>query len=481
MRVRNSSGQTSAIATIVTVVFSGCLSVLPLVLPFNSAQAAVDLQRLLFYPVPLNSGISISTNPGMVAGLALDDGRSHTSSHAAKADAAVVARFQQNIARIRDNEGPYADALIGELVGLGQLYQQSNQHEEALQQLDRAAQISRINNGLYGDDQVALAEYMIESLLALGRFDEVEDKYRFMVAANENQRGASVAQKAAALLKLGEWKLESFHRNLARPDSGQMQSAVVPVGTLGDQAVVNTRFGELKEAQTLFVEAIGQLIESESWTDPTLFALEHNLVRTFYIDANREQVIANPASYAISDESSHERMRRSAATLKLSEQYQQGVAAYRRMIGYLKKNPDATIEAVAGVMQGLGDWHLLFGKQSEAEAQYQQLEKFLQLALAPAEQVDAILQPELPVSLPAFLDSPIAAKPLVDDMHFKGYVDFVFDVKRQGRVGKLEVLGSSEGTDSSITDKLVHLVKQARFRPVPGGTTTSAVRYYYVY
>ncbi len=475
MRVPKIGGHKSATIFVVSVVTFCNILFFPLsaLSPVSRAEAAVDLQRLTFYPVPLGTRIAFAANTDMPAALTIQP--EHRSPH--KVGAATKARYEQAMAGIRDNDGPYAAALIGQLTALGQNYQQSNEHEEALTYLDQAVQISRINFGLYGDDQIALTETIIDSLIALGRFGEVEEKYRFLVDVHEQRQGATVSQKAASLFKLGEWKLASFHRN---PDTGHMQAAALPLGSIGNQAVVNTRFEELNQAQTLFVDAIRQLIEAGSWTDPTLFAAEQNLVRTFYIDANREQVIANPGAYSTSDESSRERMRRRAATLELSDQYQQGEAAYRRMIGYLKKNPDATAAAISDVMLGLADWHLLFGKQTEAEAQYEQLEKFLQLTLTPDEEARAILQPDLPVSLPAFLDSPISAKPLLDDMQFKGYVDFAFDVKRQGHVGKLEVLGSSEGTDSSITAKLVSLVRQTRFRPSLGDVpTTAAVRYYY--
>ena len=472
MRMRKISGQTfAAIFIVITVAFSNLL-----VVPFNSAQAAVDLRRLVFYPVPLATTLAVVANGDTPAILPI-----RAAGKADKAAVGAVGPLLQSIATTRENEGPYAAALIGQLVGLSQLYQQNEQHEEALEALELAARNSRINSGLYGADQAVLAEHMIASLLALGRYREVEDKYRFLVDVHDQQHGGSVPQKAASLLQLGNWKLQSFHRNLALPDSGQMRAAGMPLGRLGNQAVVNTRFEELYEAQTSFVDAISLLIQDESWTDPNLFALEQQLVRTFYIGANREQVIANPESYGSSRESSREHMRRSAATLELSEQYLNGEAAYRRMIGYLKKDPAATTAAIAEVMLGLADWHLLFGKQAAAEAQLGDLDNFLQKVRASETEVRTILQPELPVTLPAFLDSPISTKPLLDNMHFKGYVDFAFDVRRQGRIAHMEVLGSSEGTDSSITDRLVSLVRQARFRPSLEGTSSFGVRYYYAY
>lgn len=442
-----------------------------------AAGGSVDLRQLAFYPAPLEATGQQPSGPAP----APPGWRQADTVDMHNDGALLLERHQREIAALRDASGVFAAGLIEPLAALARQHQARGEHEAALAALSEAVQISRRYDGLRSDEQQMLNEQMIVSLRALRRYAEVDEKYRFLVELSRRRSDATAAGRAEALVRLGEWKLESFHRNLALPDQGQMQAASLSLGRLGTQTVRNTHFDALAEAQHCFVEAARLLIESEAWTNPTLFAAERNLVRTFYADAHRERVIADPLSYAGRVESSRDRMRRQAAALDLAKPYQQGEAAYRRMIGYLKKDPAATIGAIAEVLQGLADWHLLFGKQVEAEAQYRQLQKFLALAEAPPEQAAAILTPALPATLPSFLASPLAGGTRPDDGQMHGYVDFAFEVQRHGHAANLEVLGSSAGTDAAITDRLVSLVQHARFRPAPNGDAAVAIRYYYQY
>jgi tetratricopeptide (TPR) repeat protein len=441
------------------------------------AGSSADLRQLRFYPVPLAEATAPTDTTSATSATSWQTPT--VDAHAFGADSLV--RYQREIAALRDTEGAFAEPLVEPLTALARLHQQRGEHEQALSLLNEAVQIDRRHGGLYSDGQRALAEAMIVSLRAQRRYAEVDEKYRFLVELSSQPGAASAAGRAEALARLGEWKLESFQRQVALPDQGQRQAASLALGRLGSQQVLNTHLAELTEAQNCFVDAVRLLIESEDWTHPTLFAAERNLLRIFYADAHRELVSAPSATYAASLESARAGMRRKAAALDLGKPYQQGEAAYRRMIGYLKKNPAASVAAIAEVLQGLADWHLLFGKHAEAEAQYRQLQTFLELTATPAEQAQAILAPALPVTLPGFLDSPLVSAPQPDQPPFRGYVDFAFDVKPQGRAANLAVLGSSAGTDAAITDQLVALVQQSRFRPVPAGTAPVAVRYYYRY
>lgn len=441
------------------------------------AGSSVDLRQLRFYPVPLTEA-AVPTDGASDSGPASWQTPT-VDTHAFGADS--LDRYQREIAALRETEGSFAAPLVEPLSALARLHQQRGEHEQALSLLNEAVQIDRRQGGLYSDGQRALAEAMIVSLRAQRRHAEVEEKYRFLVELSSQPGVASAAGRAEALARLGEWKLESFQRRVALPDQGQRQAASLALGRLGSQQVLNTHFAELTEAQNCFVEAARLLIESEDWTNPTLFAAERNLLRIFYADAHRELVSAPAATPAVSLESARAGMRRKAASLDLGKPYQQGEAAYRRMIGYLKKDPAASVAAIAEVLQGLADWHLLFGKHAEAELQYRQLQTFLELTATPAEQARAILAPALPVILPGFLDSPLVSLPQPDQPPFRGYVDFTFDVKPQGRAANLAVLGSSAGTDAAITDQLSALVQQSRFRPTPAGTAPVAIRYYYRY
>jgi tetratricopeptide (TPR) repeat protein len=475
MRVPEYAGKSLAAAAIIALYTATATSTL-------LAQSPGQLQGLVFYPAPLTLDAADAHTSALGASALLLATAGETDIDMASFEEGGIQSYQQNIAELQASEGPFAPALTQQLLSLGLLHQQLGEHDAAVDALERAAAVSRTNNGLYSPEQISLAEHSIESLRVLGRFAEVEDKYRFLVNLHQQYYGAAAPQTATALKGLGRWKLESFHHNLAQPDSGQMQVAREATGLFTNYEVYNTRFEELYQAQSVFVDALRVLIESGSFADPALFELEQDLIRTFYINANRELVINNPGSYAIVDESSHLQMRKKANSMALPEDYSKGEDAYRRMIGYMKKNPDVTIEQIADVMLGLGDWHLLFGKYERAHEQYRQLEQLLVKAETPPARISALLQPAVPVTLPMFLDSAISVKPLDDASGYKGYVDLALSLNRYGRVGSIDVLGSSSPTDSAITARLVSLARNAQFRPAGGNNgSVAGVRYYYTY
>jgi hypothetical protein len=249
---------------------------------------------------------------------------------------------------------------------------------------------------------------------------------------------------------------------------------------LGEQQL-EYRDDAFYEAQAHFVDAIRILIDREAWSDPALLALEQDLVRTYYIDARRTGVIDNPLSYAINDES---RVRTLDERMAISELYQKGKQAYLRMLGYLQKNPEADIAVMAHAMLELADWHQLFGKRAEADDQYGHLDEIMALGGAAAAEAAAIVRPAVPVTLPAFIDTPLSPRANFDTSAAQGYVDLSFTVNRHGRAKHLEVLGTSAAVDSAavdsaVADRLSLLVRTAQFRPA--ADAEYSLRYYFAY
>jgi hypothetical protein len=475
------SGYTGGLAT---AFFTFTIAIISVAAPQTlHAQTYEKLQNLVFYPTPLplhehQAARGAERQGSFMLALAED---LRGSDALLSFQGTAIDSYQQSILELQASEGPFAPALVQNLLSLGLLYQQDQRHSEAIETLERAAAISRVNNGLYSPEQISLTEHLIESLRATGQLSELEDKYQYLVNLHQHYYGASAPQTATALQGLGQWKLESFHHSLEQPDSGQMLAAREANGLFTNYQVFNTRFDELYQAQATFVDAIRVLIENAAFTEPALFELEQDLIRTFFINANRELVINNPRNYAIADESSLSKLKKRSNDMALPVDYSKGEDAYRRMIGYLKQNPDASMQQIADVMLGLADWHLMFGKYARAEQQYKQLVKLMIKAEISANEQQTLLAPAVPVTLPVFLDSAISGKPLDDASAYMGYVDVAMDINRYGRVGRIEVLGSSEGTVGIIKERLVNLVRNAQFRPTPGRSTSTGVRYYYTY
>ncbi|MEY4643154.1 MAG: hypothetical protein RLZZ227_3148, partial [Pseudomonadota bacterium] len=163
MRTANSSRKTCVAVSIVA-----CAVLFPATQA--QAQTFAELQNLAFYPVPL---ATLGTEPAAVPA----ESEVMEVIDMAMFEESAINSYEQDIADIQGRAGSYAPELAQQLTSAGLLYQQQNRHEEAVTSLQRAAESSRIHHGLYSSDQVVLAEYTINSLMALGRFDEAEDKY----------------------------------------------------------------------------------------------------------------------------------------------------------------------------------------------------------------------------------------------------------------------------------------------------------------
>ena len=78
------------------------------------------------------------------------------------------------IAEEEARNGPYSANLIELLTSLGLAYQESGEDVLAVAVLDRALYLKRVNEGLFGLDQAALLERLIDSELAIGRLESAE-------------------------------------------------------------------------------------------------------------------------------------------------------------------------------------------------------------------------------------------------------------------------------------------------------------------
>lgn len=67
---------------------------------------------------------------------------------------------------------------LSPLIDLGLQMQEQNRHEEAIDYFKQARQVSRIQNGLYDETQLALVEAIIESEMELENWEAVDNHYQ---------------------------------------------------------------------------------------------------------------------------------------------------------------------------------------------------------------------------------------------------------------------------------------------------------------
>jgi tetratricopeptide (TPR) repeat protein len=445
---------------------------------------AANLENLVFYPSPLPEEIragltatstSLGFQPRYTGHLML--ATNGTSVAGFSAELTETARYEKKIQEIEGTAGPFAPALTQNLLALGQLYQESGQHDQAIIHLDRALQISKTNNGLYSPEQISITEQLLSSYRATGQLQEIENTLEYLVHLHQKYYGSHTPQTASALKGLGEWKLQSFNREIKTGTDTRL----VPKNDLFfEYESWNDSLESLYDAQNTFIEAITMLVESTSFSDPGLYELESDLRETYFLNANRERLL-----------NGNDLLDRSRVFTSIKAQrdfmdenrqdFHNGENSWKRVIGYLKQNPEATVEDYTTAMLGLGDWYLMFDEFEKAQQQYQALENLLKQANYDSTAIRQMMTPDVPAPLPEFVDTLISPRRMPEDEVYKGHIDIALTLNRYGRVAEVDILGTSENANADIEARLVSLVRSARFRPSPGKSTTTGARYYYTY
>lgn len=162
-------------------------------------------------------------------------------------------RYRNEIQRLEKSGGVYDEDLGENLLGLGIVYQQQGKHKEAVETLNRAMQIRRVNEGLQNLDQLAVLENIMTSNAAIGDWEELDHNYQQMLWLHRRNFEPDAPEYIRNLVRHGRWKVEAF-RN-ARLGKGS--------------------FNALQEAQTLYSRIIRHIEKQHGKLDPRLVELQY--------------------------------------------------------------------------------------------------------------------------------------------------------------------------------------------------------------
>ncbi|MCG8413348.1 MAG: hypothetical protein MI746_03920 [Pseudomonadales bacterium] len=135
-------------------------------------------------------------------------------------------QLKQHLEDLRSIEGSYGNSLIEAHRQYGQLLLELELHEAAALEFEQAWHISRVNHGLYSEEQLPHLNHMIEAYAELKRWEEVHDLHQlgFLVGSRiyppDDLRYVLAAELYTA------WQWEALTQNkLAANSLGVIQSA----------------------------------------------------------------------------------------------------------------------------------------------------------------------------------------------------------------------------------------------------------------
>ena len=207
---------------------------------------------------------------------------------------------------------PEASAdLVTALGFLGAAHHRLANHEKALTLLARARALARRLEGEHNRTQLPLVYVEAESLRALGRTAEAEERQRLAVELVARHYGEDSTEAALALGRLGEWHygmgnreeaLRLFSRAIEKAEAAALPDPAALLPLLQGMAVAQLAAGRVPERALPLLERMVTLTDSEDFDAGTRIEarlLYGDLLMSFSREA--EAIAAYREAWAVAD------------------------------------------------------------------------------------------------------------------------------------------------------------------------------------
>jgi hypothetical protein len=343
-----------------------------------------------------------------------------------------------SIAEEEARNGPFSASLIELLTSLGLAYQENGEDVLAVTVLDRALYVKRVNEGLFGLDQAALLERLIDSELAIGRLDTAEEmrgKLLYLARRNRNdERSATIFRDAA------EREVDRYETYL--------REGLPPQFSIGGDpgAAQREAAGGVWRARRLYNDAIWALAGNPRLNRVELAELEEGLARTYYLEASNRarwyQGVDDPL-------------------------YGLGLVSYQRRVDFTgaAASPNQGADYARALVE-LADWSLLFSRNGTAVKRYAEAYEMLVGQSGSAASIEEFFPTDTPIFLPSFAPPPLDGAAVEGST---GYVDVDFEIGKYGQPRKVAIVAVAGDRAGAISKRLASAIGNGRFRPSPLG------------
>jgi tetratricopeptide (TPR) repeat protein len=373
--------------------------------------------------------------------------------------------YSNTVADIELDGGAWDRDLVEELASLGRLQQQQGDHGGAIQTLDRAIHVNRINSGLYTLEQIPVVEQLISSHMALGNWEEADTYNNYLFHVQQKAYGLNDPRLIPVLDRLATWNVQAFK--------------------IGYGNLLGIK---LRQSQIMFNAAARMVNLHFGKADKRFINYQRNIATSAYL------VAKNPDLMAEIGNPEYRSMQQMLAE-KLNGQrqvqppgFQTGERALMEIAMFYQEQGDDSY-GLAEAITYLADWYLMFGQRQGALKNYKLAWDMLQ-ELEDSEELTSQLFGKV-TPLPAFgssIETPDALYTNEDGTEALSfdYADLTFDVTADGLARKVVSI-SEETQDNQVQlGKLRRSVRSMRFRPVlvdgePARSFENHFRYRYWY
>lgn len=353
-----------------------------------------------------------------------------------------LGRYLESIETAEVTGGAYSADLAEPLVGIGHAYQVQHKHPQAMNFFRRALHLSRINEGLYSENQLPVLEGMISSQMAMGQFSRVDENqdYRFRVQRHVYESGDPGLLQAT--LEYSEWQRSAYLEGLG----GETYLRLLDMHDVHSRAIEH--------------------LEQAGERDPLLVRHLRERLRTEYLVSQYEG--EKEPEFQVNLSASLERQFAVNTNLDMQRfsmikknNFRNGRNTLLQIVEVLEQQEPRDVLEIAKAKVALGDWYLWWDWRARGLQSYEEAYALLAQDDDEATDPDALFAKlvELPEER-IFHPGAITAQA---DRQARAVV--MFDVSRLGRVMEMEIVEMEAPKAQDARIALFNLLREIRFRP----------------
>ncbi len=385
--------------------------------------------------------------------------------------AAIAEQYEQQVARMESEHGPY-DARLGEqLLSQGRVYQQLEEHAKALEVLKRAFHIQRVNAGLENLEQVPILQRLTESNIALHDWPAVDQNFDQLLWIYRRNYPDGDQQLLNVFDQVGRWKIQAYRDGLLKSDG---YTTVSDAAYLFSKSIKLTeqRYGETdpRLIDLLYGHTVANyqaMIEYanrplDKYVDRQATSTVTYVQKCTPVRVGTGRVIMQCFVIPVTNISTYTRAQ-SEKDLDVERRFMAARKSLERIIAIHDAHGELPPESRAEALTHLGDWYILRGSNNTALELYQKAWQLLQGLPDGDKKTQALFG--RPVAVPALRLSVASIDKQVAPENPVNYVTATYDVTKSGRVHNAQVTDQSPNVAAPERRKVLETLRKNRFRP----------------
>jgi tetratricopeptide (TPR) repeat protein len=355
-----------------------------------------------------------------------------------------IRQYNSAVTDIELDGGAWDGSLVEELASLGRLQQQQGNHVGAIETLDRAIHVNRINSGLYTLEQVPVVEQLIQSYMALGDWEQADIYNNYLYHVQRKAFGVDDPRFIPVLDRLATWNIQAFRIGYG-----------------------NLRGIKLRQSQIMFNAAARMVGMHFGRADERFVNYQRNIASSAYLVARNPELMMeiDRPEYRNMQQMMAERLKQQRMVLPPG--FRTGERALLEVVVYYQEKGEVTY-ALAEAITHLADWYLIFERRRGTLENYKLAWDLLQELENSEELTERLFGNVSP--LPSFassIETPDAFYRNEDGFEALNfdYADLTFDVTANGAVRNVESISEETAENEAQLRKLRISVRSMRFRP----------------